>query len=336
MASVNDKRGIWHSIKGVLRVVSIRHCIEAALLALLGLLITRMLVGIARFSQNIVFIPFIYSCVAIAGMLSVPMVRNQYDPNRDTTRIARVVCYTTTTSCAIAIGGCIVLSAWYGITIEQELPAIMLPAVFCSAWVMIPIILNKVGRDAWTCTVLIPSTYSGGLLFGMLMNAYEVPLYACFVVAGFFFLILGREIVKDCIQQRSRDGETITSRNRGRFKGSSPSRPRSTNTFPTSTGSRSRATSSSLASILGVSKALRLSGYLFIVAIPCLLVPIFTGIWNYAFYAYLIVPACVVLALVACRLNGNVLNINQLDRQHKNARVAAALVVIGLIFQFIF
>jgi len=330
MGNVNRKRSILLPIKRVLHAVSFGHCIKGGLLAILGLLNTRMLVGIGRFQQNLVFVPFIYVCVAIAGMLSVHVMHVQPDPDSNLTKIARI-------ACTIAIGGSIGLSTWYGITIEQEMPAITLTAVFCSAWIIIPVTLNKITRDAWINVTMTTSTYSGGLLYGMLMNAYEIPIHACFVMAGFFFTILGRAMVKECIQQRARNGDIILpSRSYRRFKGSSLSRPRSSNASQSRPGSQSPAVNSSLASILGVSKSLRLSRYAFLIAIGCLVVPIFTGVWNYAFYTYLIVPACLVLYVVSHRLNGKGLTTNQLDGLRKNARIAVNLVVIGLFLQFIF
>ncbi|MEX2715694.1 MAG: hypothetical protein Q6353_012485 [Candidatus Sigynarchaeum springense] len=317
-------------IKRVLRDVSFGHCIKGGLLAVLGLLNTQMLVGIGRFQQNLVFVPFIYACVAIAGMLSMHVVHNQADSDRNLTKIARI-------ACMFAIGGSIGLSIWYGITIEQEMPVITLTAVLCSAWVIIPVTLNKITRDAWIRVTMTTSTYSGGLLYGMLMNAYEIPLYSCFVIGGLFFLIFGRALVKECIQQRTRDGDIILpARSFRRDKGSSLSRPRSSNASQPWPGSQSPATSSSLASILGVSKSLLLSRYAFLIAIGCFVVPVFMGVWNYAFYSYLIVPACLVLYVVSHRLNGKGLTINQLDRIRKNASIAVILVVIGLVLQSIF
>lgn len=301
--------------KKILKGFDLFSSLKAALLTIVGILSTRPLVGLSRFLQNLSFLPVVYLVIAGSGMLALQfsvmhwgirpfMTRHAPASTGESSRNpmhakAIFVAFFTLTGVAIALG------TIHGFVIGEVQFMLIIVISFCTCFPVVFLVLHFLDGDAWTVLVIPSSIRVGGLIFGMLVNGGYLPVHGIFMAAGMFHLSISKEMVDTIITTISR-GDVLRKGTK-KMKITSPSK-----------------------------RFMKIWRIITFLAIIFLMIPAFTGTWNWLLYVGIVGAGCILLAyLVGKSTRVQVGTKAMLVQLRKRLRTTTALVITGFVVQFL-
>ena len=217
--------------------------IKGIFMVIIGLETTRLGVGIGRVNTNIYYGSFIFSLIAISGMLVVFILKDR-DRDEKTRRFRdhKLVITFTSVFYGIAFG----LAIYHTIAYNLESLNLYLLAFIGIFWFL----TLYYGRD-WKYkgilrNIIISFSFSFGLIYGASLNYTLIPAIIYLYFGVVFSLQISKDLINDCKHIDRDDKESIKS----------------------------------IASIIGEEKAQKLSLILDILVILFLIIPMFPGVPN--------------------------------------------------------
>ncbi len=248
-------------VKYIIRTLKPINWLKGLLMLIIGLMNSRLVIGIGRFIANLIFGPLIYFLIIVSGFLLVLFIKiSQKDSPRDKKnnkiiQIMTIVLYFT------AYIVCLFHTILYNLSILVPILIALLGVIW--------LISIYYGKD-WEKrsilnTVIVSLLVSFGLIYGAAVNDINIPVSLYFFFLALFSLQFSKDIIKS---YKKKEGEE-------------------------------RIDYKEFAASVGAHMTKQIAIGLNLIVIICLLIPMLTGLYNGFLYFFPMIINVILLAM-AC------------------------------------
>lgn len=187
----------------------IKPSVKGSIMALIGVLISRVNVGIEQFVTNLIFAPIAYIFIALSGLMVIKILNVLQDSSNNSK---------INLTQAIAL-----FEVFYVIGIVLTVVNVVL--FFLNTFVVIYIVIIEVFwislgslaykniiNSEFACVSIVSLVFTLGIIYGALLNTLTIPLSIYFIFITASFLQSAREFVKS-YDKKNRGGGFITMSN---------------------------------------------------------------------------------------------------------------------------
>ena len=187
----------------------IKPSVKGSIMALIGVLISRVNVGIEQFVTNLIFAPIAYIFIALSGLMVIKILNVLQDSsNNSKINLTQAI-------------------AWFEVfyVIGIVLTVVNVVLFFLNTFVVIYIVIIEVFwislgslaykniiNSEFACVSIVSLVFTLGIIYGALLNTLTIPLSIYFIFITASFLQSAREFVKS-YDKKNRGGGFITMSN---------------------------------------------------------------------------------------------------------------------------
>jgi len=183
--------------------------VKGSIMAIIGVLISRVNIGIEQFITNLIFAPIAYLFIAISGLTVIKILQiTQASTNNSKINLKQ----------ALALFGSIyvvgiVLTVVNVVLYSLNTFVIIYIVIIEVLWVSLGLLAykNKI-NTAFACVTIVSLVFTLGIIYGALLNTLTIPLSIYFILITASFLQSAREFIKS-YDKKNRGGGFITINN---------------------------------------------------------------------------------------------------------------------------
>ena len=178
-------------------------------MAIIGVLISRVNVGIEQFITNLIYAPIAYLFIALSGLAVIKILQILQDPSHNSKINLKQ---------AIGLFGVlyvvgIVLTVVNVVLYSLNTFVIIYTIIIVVLWVSLGLFADKnIIKTEYVCVSIVSLVFTLGIIYGALLNTSIIPLSIYFIFLTASFLQSAREFVKS-YDKKDRGGGFITINN---------------------------------------------------------------------------------------------------------------------------
>jgi hypothetical protein len=180
--------------------------VKGSIMAIIGVLISRVNIGIEQFLTNLIFAPIAYLFIAISGLTVIKILQvTQESTNNSKINLKQVLVLFG----SIYVVG-IVLTVVNVVLYSLNTFVIVFIVIIEALWVSLGFLAykNKINNE-FACVSIVSLVFTLGIIYGALLNMLIIPLSIYFILLTASFLQAAREFVKS-YDKKNRGGGFIT------------------------------------------------------------------------------------------------------------------------------
>ena len=180
-------------------------------MAIIGVLISRVNVGIEQFVTNLIYAPIAYLFIALSGLAVIKILQILHDPSHNSKINLKQ---------ALALLGAfyivgIILTVVNVVLYSLNTFVIIYTVIVEVLWVSLGLLAYKsIIKTEFVCVSIVSLVFTLGIIYGAILNTLTIPLSIYFILLTASFLQSAREFVKS-YDKKDRGGGFITINNEG-------------------------------------------------------------------------------------------------------------------------
>ncbi len=197
------------------RISVLKPSIKGAVMVILGILNTRMAVGIGRLTINLILGTVAYLFVALSGLVVIEIIRSKQESgrqNRFSLKQLRVISVVL-----LAIG--VLIEIYHSVVYNIGLFPIILCGIIGISWFLLGFYAPQDKRSKLIIILIISLNFTLGIIFGALLNDLVIPTYIWFFFFTATYLQISREIVKKTLRDEGGNGKESKNKTEDRVVG---------------------------------------------------------------------------------------------------------------------